>query len=74
MWYQNPALLQKRTPTSACLRIRAERELAARARRTTLLVVASCPMGGHCTSERPPPFGARPCCDVPAATSNTQPA
>ena len=63
-----------RTAASACLRIRAELKLAACARRTTLLVVAPCHMKGHCASERPLPFGARPCCDVPAAASNTQPA
>ena len=57
---------------SACLQIRAERELAAHARRITLLVVAPCPMEGHCASERPLPFGARLCCDVPAAASNAR--
>ena len=47
------------------------RALAARARRSALVVVGLCPLEGHCTSERPLSFGARPCCDVPAAVSRT---
>ena len=50
----------------------AAREVAARARRAALVVVGPCTMKGHCTSERPHSFGARPWCDVPAAGSNNQ--
>ena len=49
----------------------AARALAARARRAMLVVAIPCPIEGHCTSERALSFGARPCCDVPAAVSRT---
>ena len=45
----------------------AQRARLPRARSAMLAVVASCPMKGHCTSEGPPFFGARPCSHVSAA-------
>ena len=50
------------------------RALVACARRAALVVVGLCPLDGHCASERPLPFGARPCSDMPAAASSEQPA
>ena len=47
-------------------------ETAARARRATLIVVGLCIMKGHWTGKRPPSFGVRPWCDVPAVTSHNQ--
>ena len=41
--------------------------LAARARRATLVGVGSCPMEGHCTSEKPLSFSARLCTAGPTA-------
>ena len=38
-----------------------------------LVVVGPYPIQGHCTGERPLSFGARPCCNVPAAASNAKP-
>ena len=51
----------------------AARTLVARAHSAALVVVAPCPTKWHCTGEKPLSFGARPCCDVPPATSNAQP-
>ena len=50
------------------------RELAARSRRATLVLVVLRPMDWHCTSGRPLPFGARPWCDARAVASNMEPA
>ena len=44
-----------------------------RARRAALVVIASCMAEGHSTGDKPHSIGARPCCDVLAAASNTQP-
>ena len=49
------------------------RALVARVRRAALDVVDICLLKGHCASERPLPFGARPCSDMPAAASIDQP-
>ena len=46
--------------------------LAKRVRGAGLDVVASYMIQKHCSGGRPLSFGARPCCDVPAAASNTQ--
>ena len=57
-----------------CLsRAGAARVLSAHARRAALVMVASCTKQGHCTSERPLSFGARPWCDMPATTTHHQP-
>ena len=48
--------------------------LATRARGAALVVVALRTIQGHRNGERPLSFGARPCCDVPAVASHTQPA
>ena len=48
--------------------------LATRARGVVLVVVVRNPIQDHCTGETSLSFGAAPCCDVPAAASNTQPA
>ena len=58
----------------ACVWIRAELALAARARRAALGRVGSGHMEAHCASETALSLGARPCSDVPAAPSNKQPA
>ena len=50
----------------------AGRVLAARARRAALVGVAPCTARGHCTSERPLSFGARPCFDVLAVASHVK--
>ena len=47
---------------------RAIRALASRVRCAAPAVVAPRPMKGHCTSEGPPLFGARPCSHMPAMT------
>ena len=52
----------------------AARALATRARPAALVVIGPCPTEAHCASETALSFGARPCCDVPAAASNEQPA
>ena len=46
--------------------------LAARSRRAAPVGVAPCTVRGHCSSERPPSYGARPCANVPTATSNAK--
>ena len=43
-----------------------------RARRAALVVVLLCTVQGYRTAERTLSSGVRPCCDVPAAASNTQ--
>ena len=48
--------------------------LAKSTRGAGLIVVGPYPIQGHRTGERPLSFGARPCCDVPAAASNAKPA
>ena len=48
--------------------------LATRARGAALVVVALHMGQGHRNGERLLSFGARPCCDVLAATPHTQPA
>ena len=48
--------------------------LATRARGAALVVVAPRMVQGYCNGEGPLSFGARPCCDVPTAASNTKPA
>ena len=50
----------------------AARKLTARARRAALAVVGPCTIKGHCTGGGPFPVGARPWCDVQAATSKNQ--
>ena len=50
----------------------AGRALAARARRAALVGVAPCTVRGHCTSERPLSFGARPCLDALAVASHAK--
>ena len=52
----------------------AARALVARAHRAVLVAIGSCPMEEHCTGKKPLSFGARPCCGVPATTSNARPA
>ena len=42
--------------------------------RVDAVLVAACNVKGHCNGERPLSIGARPCCDVPAAASEAQPA
>ena len=49
-------------------------ELAARARRAALVVVGLPPIQWHYPSKKPLSFGARPWYDVPATTSNANPA
>ena len=49
----------------------ATRVLATRARGAALVVVALRTVQSHCNGERPLSLSARPCCDVPAAASNT---
>ena len=49
------------------------REIAARVRRATLIVVGLRSIKGHCTEERLLSFGARLWCDVPAVASQNQP-
>ena len=68
MWCRNGA----RGVEEEAQQIRAELELAARARHAVRVVVVPCPMEGQCTSEMPFSFGARPWCDVPAAASEAQ--
>ena len=67
-----PGAVSDEQPACACVQTRsrhrarsvwgggAARALAARARRAALDVVGPRPMKGHCTSERPLSFGARP--------------
>ena len=50
----------------------AARKLAARARRAAPVVVGLGRIQGHCTSEKPLSFGARPWYDVPATASNAK--
>ena len=50
----------------------AARVLAARARNIARVVVAPRTIQGHCTSERPVSYGARPCSNMPAAASNAK--
>ena len=70
-----PLVTRRTRAGTRCLwREGAPHELAVRARHITLVVVGSCPVKGHCTGERPPSFGPRPWCDVPAAASNAKPA
>ena len=64
---------RERATALALSREEAQHASLRRARRAALVVVGPCSIEGHCTSERPLFFGARPCCDVPAAASNTQP-
>ena len=47
----------------------AARELVEHARHAALIVMVLCPMNSHRTGERPLSFGARPWCDIPAASS-----
>ena len=46
--------------------------LVARARRAALVVVGSCSIEGRCAGERRLSFGARPWCDMPAASSSAK--
>ena len=48
-------------------------EIAARASRAALVVVAARTINGHCTGEKPLSIGARPRCDVPAVATQNQP-
>ena len=47
--------------------------LATRARHAALVVVGPYYFQGHYTGETSLSIGARPCCDVPAPASKTQP-
>ena len=58
---------------STCLRIRAPLELAVCAHRATRVAISPNPIEGCRTGKGPVYFGARPCCDVPAVVSNSQP-
>ena len=79
-----PAAASNKQPACACAHTRsrhcarslsgggAAHALATRARRAILVVLGPLPLKGHITSERPLPYGAKPCSDVKASTSNEQ--
>ena len=83
-WCDVPAVSTKNQPAFAwhararhftrCLSVGGTaREIAARVRRATLIVVGLRSIKGHCTEERLLSFGARLWCDVPAVASQNQP-
>ena len=72
---REPACACSACALSRCLsleRRRSTRAFCKCAPRTAPAAVAKYRMEGHCTSERPPFFGARPCSHVPAAASTSR--